>query len=145
MDFRTKRSFARRGIFRRLAHAGRARSAAVSEPDILLLDEPTNYLDLEGTLWLQDHLAKYPRTMIVIISHDRDLLDNAVDSILHLDQSKLSFYRGGYTQFRTPAARAADARSQAGEETGRPSQASDGVCRTVSRQGHQGTAGRSPG
>ena len=69
-----------------------------AEPDILLLDEPTNYLDLEGTLWLQDHLAKYPRTMVVI-SHDRDLLDNAVDSILHLDQSKLTFYRGGYTQF----------------------------------------------
>lgn len=69
-----------------------------SEPDILLLDEPTNYLDLEGTLWLQDHLAKYPRTMVVI-SHDRDLLDNAVDSILHLDQGKLTFYRGGYSQF----------------------------------------------
>jgi ATP-binding cassette subfamily F protein 3 len=45
-----------------------------SEPDLLLLDEPTNYLDLEGTLWLQDHLARYPRTVIVI-SHDRDLLD----------------------------------------------------------------------
>jgi ATP-binding cassette subfamily F protein 3 len=69
-----------------------------AEPDILLLDEPTNYLDLEGTLWLQDHLAKYPRTMIVI-SHDRDLLDSAVDSILHLDQTKLTFYRGGYSQF----------------------------------------------
>jgi ATP-binding cassette subfamily F protein 3 len=69
-----------------------------SEPDILLLDEPTNYLDLEGTLWLQAHLAKYPRT-VLIISHDRDLLDNAVDSILHLDQQKLTFFRGGYTQF----------------------------------------------
>ncbi|MBZ0139757.1 MAG: ATP-binding cassette domain-containing protein, partial [Pseudorhodoplanes sp.] len=51
-----------------------------AEPDILLLDEPTNYLDLEGTLWLQDHLARYRRTLIVI-SHDRDLLDHAVDSI----------------------------------------------------------------
>ncbi|MGZ3409317.1 MAG: ABC-F family ATP-binding cassette domain-containing protein [Xanthobacteraceae bacterium] len=69
-----------------------------AEPDILLLDEPTNYLDLEGTMWLQDHLARYPRT-VVIISHDRDLLDNAVDSILHLDQQKLTFYRGGYSQF----------------------------------------------
>jgi len=69
-----------------------------SEPDLLLLDEPTNYLDLEGTLWLEDHLARYPRTVIVI-SHDRDLLDNAVDSILHLENSKLTFYRGGYSSF----------------------------------------------
>jgi ATP-binding cassette subfamily F protein 3 len=64
----------------------------------LLLDEPTNYLDLEGTLWLEDHLARYPRTVIVI-SHDRDLIDNAVDSILHLDGRRLTFYRGGYTAF----------------------------------------------
>jgi ATP-binding cassette subfamily F protein 3 len=69
-----------------------------AEPDLLLLDEPTNYLDLEGTLWLEDHLARYPRTVIVI-SHDRDLLDNAVDSILHLENSKLTFYRGGYSSF----------------------------------------------
>ena len=59
-----------------------------AEPDLLLLDEPTNYLDLEGTLWLEDHLARYPRTVIVI-SHDRDLLDNSVDQILHLDRSRL--------------------------------------------------------
>ncbi len=69
-----------------------------AEPDLLLLDEPTNYLDLEGTLWLEDHLARYPRTAIVI-SHDRDLLDNAVDWILHLEAGKLMLYRGGYTAF----------------------------------------------
>jgi ATP-binding cassette subfamily F protein 3 len=69
-----------------------------SEPDLLLLDEPTNYLDLEGTLWLTDHLARYPRTVIVI-SHDRDLLDDAVDWILHIDAGKLALYRGGYTSF----------------------------------------------
>jgi ATP-binding cassette subfamily F protein 3 len=69
-----------------------------AEPDLLLLDEPTNYLDLEGTLWLEDHLARYPRTVIVI-SHDRDLIDNAVDSILHLDGRRLTFYRGGYSAF----------------------------------------------
>src|SRR3954470_2747451 len=69
-----------------------------SEPDLLLLDEPTNYLDLEGTLWLTDHLARYPRTVIVI-SHDRDLLDDAVDWIMHLDGGKLTLYRGGYTSF----------------------------------------------
>ena len=69
-----------------------------SEPDLLLLDEPTNYLDLEGTLWLTDHLARYPRTVIVI-SHDRDLLDDAVDWILHIDAGKLALYRGAYTAF----------------------------------------------
>jgi ATP-binding cassette, subfamily F, member 3 len=67
-------------------------------PDLLLLDEPTNYLDLEGTLWLEDHLANYPRTVIVI-SHDRDLLDTSVDQILHLDRGKLTLYRGTYSSY----------------------------------------------
>src|SRR5215813_2355083 len=69
-----------------------------AKPDLLLLDEPTNYLDLEGTLWLQDHLARYPATLIVI-SHDRDLLDNAVGYILSLEGRKLVLYRGGYSDF----------------------------------------------
>src|SRR4051812_3653832 len=69
-----------------------------AEPDLLLLDEPTNYLDLEGTLWLYDYLTRYPHTCL-IISHDRDLLDTCVDHILHLDQGKLTIYRGGYTSF----------------------------------------------
>src|SRR3954453_1686647 len=67
-------------------------------PDLLLLDEPTNYLDLEGALWLEDHLANYPRTVIVI-SHDRDLLDTSVDQILHLDRGRLTLYRGSYSSF----------------------------------------------
>jgi ATP-binding cassette subfamily F protein 3 len=67
-------------------------------PDLLLLDEPTNYLDLEGTLWLEDHLANYPRTVIVI-SHDRDLLETSVDQILHLDRTKLTLYKGSYSSF----------------------------------------------
>src|SRR4029450_9353884 len=67
-------------------------------PDLLLLDEPTNYLDLEGTLWLEDHLANYPRTVIVI-SHDRDLLDTSVDQILHLDRGKLTLYKSTYSSF----------------------------------------------
>ncbi|GAA0031373.1 hypothetical protein BROWWM01_55050 [Bradyrhizobium ottawaense] len=67
-------------------------------PDLLLLDEPTNYLDLEGTLWLEDHLAHYPRTVIVI-SHDRDLLESSVDQILHLERGKLTLYRGTYSSF----------------------------------------------
>jgi len=69
-----------------------------SEPDLLLLDEPTNYLDIEGTLWLYDYLGRYPHTVLVI-SHDRELLDTAVDHILHLDQGRLTLYRGGYTSF----------------------------------------------
>ncbi len=69
-----------------------------TEPDLLLLDEPTNYLDLEGTLWLQDYLANYPRT-VILISHDRDLLDTSVDHILHFSNGKLAIYRGGFTSF----------------------------------------------
>ena len=69
-----------------------------TEPDILLLDEPTNYLDLEGTVWLENFVARYPYT-VVIISHDRDLLNRAVDTIVHLDQGKLTLYRGGYDSF----------------------------------------------
>ncbi|KAB1080311.1 ABC-F family ATP-binding cassette domain-containing protein [Methylobacterium soli] len=69
-----------------------------SEPDLLLLDEPTNYLDIEGTLWLYDYLERYPRTAI-IISHDRDLLDECVDHILHLERGQLTLWRGGYTAF----------------------------------------------
>ncbi|RWP65619.1 ABC-F family ATP-binding cassette domain-containing protein [Mesorhizobium sp.] len=69
-----------------------------AEPDLLLLDEPTNYLDLEGTLWLENYVSKYPHT-VLLISHDRDLLNRAVNSIVHLDQKKLTFWRGGYDQF----------------------------------------------
>ncbi|MDL2404537.1 ABC-F family ATP-binding cassette domain-containing protein [Rhizobium calliandrae] len=76
-----------------------------SEPDLLLLDEPTNYLDLEGTLWLEDYIRRYPHT-VIIISHDRDLLNTAVNSIVHLDQKKLTFYRGSYDQFERQKAEA---------------------------------------
>lgn len=69
-----------------------------SEPDILLLDEPTNYLDLEGTLWLETYLARYPHT-VILISHDRRLLNRSVGSILHLEARKLTLYSGGYDTF----------------------------------------------
>ena len=68
------------------------------EPDLLLLDEPTNYLDLEGTLWLESYLRAYPHT-VVIVSHDRDLLNRAAGAILHLDRGKLALYAGGYDDF----------------------------------------------
>ena len=73
-------------------------AALFEQPDLLLLDEPTNYLDLEGTLWLQDHLARYPHTLI-IISHDRDLLDTSVNTIVHVEGGKVAVYRGGYSSF----------------------------------------------
>ena len=69
-----------------------------AEPDLLLLDEPTNYLDLEGVLWLVDYVKRYPHT-VLIISHDRDLLNSATSSIMHLDQKKMTFWRGNYDQF----------------------------------------------
>ena len=69
-----------------------------SAPDLLLLDEPTNYLDLEGTIWLETYLARYPHTAIVI-SHDRGLLNRAVNGILHLHEKRLTAYSGGYDSF----------------------------------------------
>lgn len=70
------------------------------EPDLLLLDEPTNYLDLEGSLWLQAHLRRYPHSLI-IISHDKDILNKVATSILHIDQQKLHIYKGHYDSFET--------------------------------------------
>jgi len=68
------------------------------QPEVLLLDEPTNYLDLEGALWLENYLRAYPNT-VLIVSHDRNLLNRAVSSILHLDRGRLSLYAGGYDDF----------------------------------------------
>ncbi len=76
-----------------------------SEPDLLLLDEPTNYLDLEGSLWLENYVARYRHT-VIIISHDRDLLNKACNRIIHLEHQKLTAYRGDYDTFeRTRAER----------------------------------------
>ena len=81
-----------------------------AQPDLLLLDEPTNYLDLEGALWLESYLAKYPHT-VIIISHDRGLLNRAVGAILHLEDRKLTLWNGPYDQFvrQRAAARAVQA------------------------------------
>jgi ATP-binding cassette subfamily F protein 3 len=69
-----------------------------SAPDLLLLDEPTNYLDLEGVLWLENFIQKY-RGTILIVSHDRDLLNTGCEFILHLERGKLKLYSGGYDTF----------------------------------------------
>ncbi|SFA73397.1 ATP-binding cassette, subfamily F, member 3 [Poseidonocella pacifica] len=90
-----------------------------AEPDLLLLDEPTNYLDLEGALWLETYLARYPHT-VLIISHDRGLLNRAVGAILHLEERKLTFYQGPYDQFaRQRAERRAQATSIAKKQQAR--------------------------
>ncbi|HUE79323.1 MAG TPA: ABC-F family ATP-binding cassette domain-containing protein [Sphingomicrobium sp.] len=69
-----------------------------SQPDVLLLDEPSNHLDLEATLWLEDFLRSYRATML-IVSHERDLLNNVTDYILHLEHGRTTLYRGGYDAF----------------------------------------------
>lgn len=73
-------------------------AALFASPDVLLLDEPTNYLDLEGAIWLKSFIRDYPHT-ILMVSHDRDFLNDAVGSILHIDQTKLVFYQGNYDSF----------------------------------------------
>lgn len=69
-----------------------------AQPEILMLDEPTNYLDLEGTIWLETYLRKYPHS-ILIISHDRQLLNTSVNAILHLQDKELTLYQGNYDSF----------------------------------------------
>jgi ATP-binding cassette subfamily F protein 3 len=73
-------------------------AALFAQPDLLLLDEPTNYLDLEGALWLEARLQKYPHSAL-IISHDRELLNHSVQHILHIAAGKLELYAGGYDDF----------------------------------------------
>ncbi len=69
-----------------------------TQPELLLLDEPTNHLDLEATLWLEEYLKHYPGT-ILMVSHDRDLLNRAVNGILHLENAKMTLYQGNYDRF----------------------------------------------
>lgn len=73
-------------------------SLLFTQPDLLLLDEPTNHLDLEASLWLEDYLRRYEGTVLVV-SHDRGLLNRVVDEILHLENTKLTLYQGGYDRF----------------------------------------------
>ena len=83
-----------------------------ARPDLLLLDEPTNHLDLEATLWLESHLAGYPGT-VLIISHDRTLLNSAVNRIWHLDGGRLTAYGGGYDTFETTRRQQMDLQARA--------------------------------
>ena len=108
-------------------------SLLFSQPDILLLDEPSNHLDLEATLWLENFLRTYPGTLL-IISHERDLLNNVVDTILHLQSGKLTLYAGGYDSFeRQRAERAAQAASAKAAQDAQRAKLEDYVRRNSAR------------
>ena len=88
-----------------------------SDPALLLLDEPTNHLDLESTIWLESYLKTFSKTLIVV-SHDKGLLNRSVNGILHLEGQKLSFYRGAYNSFeRSRNQQLAGLASQAKKQT----------------------------
>ena len=104
-----------------------------SAPDVLLLDEPSNHLDLEATLWLENFLRGYPGTLLVI-SHERDLLNNVVDTILHLQGGKLALYPGGYDDFeRQRAERAAQLAAAAAAQDAQRARLQDYVARNSAR------------
>ncbi|GLR47011.1 ABC-F family ATP-binding cassette domain-containing protein [Sphingomonas astaxanthinifaciens] len=104
-----------------------------SEPDILLLDEPSNHLDLEATLWLENFLKDYPGTLVVI-SHERDLLNNVVDTILHVERGKLAQYAGGYDDFeRQRAERAAQIAAARASQEAQRARLQDYIARNSAR------------
>ncbi|HUD95754.1 ABC-F family ATP-binding cassette domain-containing protein [Sphingobium sp.] len=104
-----------------------------SEPDLLLLDEPSNHLDLEATLWLENFLKAY-RGTVVVISHERDLLNNVVDYILHLEGGKVTLYPGGYDAFeRQRAERLAQLESARAKQQAEREKLQDYVARNSAR------------
>jgi ATP-binding cassette, subfamily F, member 3 len=104
-----------------------------SEPDLLLLDEPSNHLDLEATLWLENFLKAYRATMVVI-SHERDLLNNVVDHILHLEGGKTTLYVGGYDAFeRQRAERMAQLASARAAQENQRAKLQDYIARNSAR------------
>lgn len=104
-----------------------------SQPDVLLLDEPSNHLDLEATLWLENFLKSYPATLLVI-SHERDLLNKVVDHILHLQGGQLSLYSGGYDAFeKQRAERAAQLAAARANQDAQRARLQDYVARNSAR------------
>ena len=104
-----------------------------SEPDILLLDEPSNHLDLEATLWLENFLKDYSGTLVVI-SHERDLLNNVVDTILHVEGGRLAQYAGGYDDFeRQRAERAAQLAAAKASQDAQRARLQDYIARNSAR------------
>ena len=108
-------------------------SLLFSQPDLLLLDEPSNHLDLEATLWLENFLKGYP-AMMVVISHERDLLNNVVDHILHLEGGQVTLYSGGYDSFeRQRAERAAQLAAAKANQDAQRAKLQDYVARNSAR------------
>jgi ATP-binding cassette, subfamily F, member 3 len=104
-----------------------------SQPDLLLLDEPSNHLDLEATLWLENFLKSYP-SMMVVISHERDLLNNVVDNILHLEGGQVTLYAGGYDAFeRQRAERAAQLAAAKAAQDAQRAKLQDYIARNSAR------------
>lgn len=104
-----------------------------SQPDCLLLDEPSNHLDLEAVMWLEDFLKSYPAT-IILVSHERDFLNNVVDHILHLTGGKLTLYPGGYDAFeRQRAERQAQLASAREKQAAQRARLQDYVARNSAR------------
>ena len=113
------------------------------EPDLLLLDEPTNHLDLEAAIWLEEHLRRYPRTLI-LVSHDRDFLNSVPEKICHLEGRKLTLYSGGYDRFeRTRRERLVLAEKARERQDGR-ARAHPVLRRPLPLQGQQGAPGAEP-
>jgi len=108
-------------------------SLLFSQPDCLLLDEPSNHLDLEAVLWLEDFLKSYPAT-ILLVSHERDFLNNVVDHILHLSGGKLTLYPGGYDAFeRQRAERQAQLASAKAKQEAERDKLKDYIARNSAR------------
>ena len=108
-------------------------SLLFSQPDLLLLDEPSNHLDLEATLWLENFLKGYP-AMMLVISHERDLLNNVVDHILHLEGGQVTLYSGGYDSFeRQRAERAAQLAAAKASQDAQRAKLQDYVARNSAR------------
>ncbi|WP_420607216.1 ABC-F family ATP-binding cassette domain-containing protein [Novosphingopyxis sp.] len=104
-----------------------------SAPDLLLLDEPSNHLDLEAVLWLEDFLQSYPGT-ILLVSHERDFLNNVVDHILHLERGGLTLYPGGYDAFeRQRAERQAQLASAKAKQEAQADRLKDYIARNSAR------------
>ena len=117
-------------------------TALFAAPDLLLLDEPTNHLDLEATLWLETWLARFPGA-VLLVSHDRVLLDRAVQAIAFLDRGRITVTPGGFDEFvriRTERAHAAGPRRRAHRRGARPHPV---VHRPLPLQGHARRARRS--